>query len=119
MRDISFIPLATPTRSPVMPNGLIIKDFAVEKTSERNWTICLLPGNCGFPLPLIDVEGTSRGETSTDNSALLTLEGLKSTVQVRQIQEASPPIQGAFDIECGNGKVVQGEMHCRILFLPY
>ena len=87
-----------PVRNAAKPNGFLIKDFKVEKNSDTNWTICLLPANCGSPLPLLAVTDAIRVGNGDADSATYTKDGLNSSVQVEREQEASPPIEGTFDI---------------------
>ena len=98
----------TPTSSGAMPNGFLIKDFRVEKTTEKNWTVSLLPANCGSPLPLFAVVGAIRGENGNSDDVTYTVDGLNSSVRVKRVQEASPPIQGTFDIQY-DGHVIEGK----------
>lgn len=99
--------LVTPIRNAAKPNGFLIKDFTVEKNSDTNWTISLLPANCGSPLPLLAVKDSIRMENGDASRATYTKDGLTSSVLVRQEQEASPPIEGTFDI-IYNGTLITG-----------
>lgn len=96
-----------PIRNAAKPNGFLIKDFKVEKNSDTNWTICLLPANCGSPLPLLAVADAIRGGSGDADRATYTKDGLNSSVEVKREQEASPPIQGMFDITY-DGIVITG-----------
>ena len=97
-----------PVSSGAMPNGFIIKDYKIEKTTETNWTISLLPANCGSPMPLFSVVEHTRNENGSPDDVTYTTPGLNSSVRVRRVQEASPPIEGMFDIEY-RGNVIKGE----------
>lgn len=97
-----------PVSSGAMPNGFIIKDYKIEKTSETNWTISLLPANCGSPMPLFSVVEHNGNENGSPDDVTYTTPGLNSSVRVRRVQEASPPIEGMFDIEY-RGNVIKGE----------
>ena len=97
-----------PVSSGAMPNGFIIKDYKIEKTTESNWTISLLPANCGSPMPLFSVVEHTRNENGSPDDVTYTTPGLNSSVRVRRVQEASPPIEGMFDIEY-RGNVIKGE----------
>ena len=96
-----------PIKNAAKPNGFLIKDFTVEKNSDTNWTICLLPANCGSPLTLLAVaDAILQGNNNADN-ATYTKDGLNSSVLVKREQEASPPIEGTFDI-IYNGIIITG-----------
>lgn len=97
-----------PVSSGAMPNGFIIKDYKIEKTTETNWTISLLPANCGSPMPLFSVVEHTGNENGSPDDVTYTTPGLNSSVRVRRVQEASPPIEGMFDIEY-RGNVIKGE----------
>ena len=97
-----------PVSSGAMPNGFIIKDYKIEKTTETNWTISLLPANCGSPMPLFSVVEHTGNENGSPDDVTYTRPGLNSSVRVRRVQEASPPIEGMFDIEY-RGNVIKGE----------
>ena len=75
--------------------------------SRWNWTISLLPANCGSPLPLLAIADASREGNSDAVSATYTKDGLNSSVQVKREQEASPPVEGTFDI-IYNGITITG-----------
>ena len=96
----------TPTGLGVRPNGFIIKDFQVEK-NDKNWTISLLPANCGSPVPLLAVVDAIRGNNSNRDNAVFTAKGLTSNTTVTRIQGASPRVRGTFNITY-KGKVVKG-----------
>lgn len=99
----------TRTRVGARPNGFIIKDFHVEK-NDKNWTISLLPANCGSPVPLLAVVDAIRGNNSGRNSAVFTAKGLTSNATVTRIQKASPRVRGTFNITYKE-KVVKGRWH--------
>ena len=107
-----------PVSSGAMPNGFIIKDYKIEKTTETNWTISLLPANCGSPMPLFSVVEHTRNENGSPDDVTYTTPGLNSSVRVRRVQEASPPIEGMFDIEY-RGNVIKGEWFSRKKKLSY
>lgn len=96
-----------PTRNAAKPNGFLIKDFTVEKNSDANWTISLLPANCGSPLPLLEVADAIHEGNGDAFSATYTKDGLNSSAQVKREQEASPPVEGTFDI-IYNGITITG-----------
>ena len=96
-----------PIKNAAKPNGFLIKDFTVEKNSDTNWTISLLPANCGSPLTLLAVADAILERNSNADYATYTKNGLNSSVLVKREQEASPPIEGTFDI-IYNGIMITG-----------
>lgn len=107
-----------PVSSGAMPNGFIIKDYKIEKTTETNWTISLLPANCGSPMPLFSVVEHTGNENGSPDDVTYTTPGLNSSVRVRRVQEASPPIEGMFDIEY-RGNVIKGEWFSEKKIISY
>lgn len=89
------------------PNGVLIKDVQVEK-NDKNWTISLLPANCGSPLPLLSIVRATRRENGNRDEATFSFKGLTSSIQMMRIQRASPPVRGTFHITY-NGKIISGE----------
>lgn len=97
----------TRTRNAAKPNGFIVKEFSIAK-SDKNWTISLLPGNCGSHIPLLAVVNADRNADSTRDSAVFTKKGLNSSALVTRLQKASPRVRGTFNIHY-HGKVVTGK----------
>ena len=97
----------TRTRNAAKPNGFIVKEFSISKNG-KNWTISLLPGNCGSHLPLLGVVNGDRNADSTRDSAVFIKKGLNSSALVTRLQKASPRVRGTFNIQY-DGKVVTGK----------
>lgn len=97
----------TRTRNAAKPNGFIVKEFSIAK-NDKNWTVSLLPGNCGSHLPLLGVVNADRNADSTRDSAVFTKKGLISSALVTRLQKASPRVRGTFNIQY-DGKVVTGK----------
>ena len=97
----------TRTRNAAKPNGFIVKEFSIAK-NDKNWTISLLPGDCGSHIPLLAVVNADRNADSTRDSAVFTKKGLNSSALATRLQKASPRVRGTFNIHY-HGKVVTGK----------
>lgn len=97
-----------PSKLPAMPSGYLIKTVSVEQLEPGRFSVCMLAAGCGFDLPLIAVDTAMLSNSSRDpNNATYKVPGMKSSIHVQRVQNATPPITGTFDVTY-KGKTVEG-----------
>ncbi|XP_078254550.1 PKHD1 like 1, tandem duplicate 1 [Rhinoraja longicauda] len=95
------------TLPPLIARGIIIKQFIVTRnealndSSTNEYEITMVPFNCSFNIPLLEIGFAQLQSNVTKNE--YTFRGITwpkgSLIRVRRIQAASPPITGTLDIE--------------------
>ncbi|MBN3294522.1 PKHL1 protein, partial [Polypterus senegalus] len=92
-------------RSALAGRGIFLQDLSViqkqgRRTSESCYRVTLMPMNCGYDFPLMEIRfaqnisGDGENETVYQGSNWNKL----TTFRVTRVQAASPPIMGSFDV---------------------